>query len=83
MGAPWFEIRFPADHRVTGLRILTSYELPASTPLTVHVEYDDGSTVTASADESGEIVLPARRTRSLRLTFGDVRLLENIDSGTG
>ncbi|MDV3221951.1 alpha-(1-_3)-arabinofuranosyltransferase family protein [Intrasporangium sp.] len=80
---PWYEVSFPKQIRVAGLRITKSFELPASTPVTVSVTYDDGRTHTASADTSGFVTLPPRRTSSLRLSFGDVRLMENIDSTTG
>jgi arabinofuranan 3-O-arabinosyltransferase len=62
---------------------MKSFELPASTPVTVSVTYDDGSTKTASADETGLVRLPPKRTSWVRLSFGDVRLMENIDSATG
>ncbi|WP_324141651.1 alpha-(1-_3)-arabinofuranosyltransferase domain-containing protein [Intrasporangium sp.] len=80
---PWYEVAFPRRIRVAGLRITKSFELPASTPVTVSVTYDDGRTHTASADATGLVKLPPKRTSSVRLSFGDVRLLENIDSATG
>jgi arabinofuranan 3-O-arabinosyltransferase len=80
---PWYEVSFPRRSPVTGLKITKSFSLPASTPVTVIVRYDDGTRRTATADANGRITLPSKRTTSLHLTFGDVRLMENIDSETG
>jgi arabinofuranan 3-O-arabinosyltransferase len=68
---------------VSGLQVVKAYELPASTPVVVHVEFSDGTKVRARTDARGEITFPPIRTSSLRLTFGEVRLLENIDSRNG
>lgn len=81
--APWFAVSFPTARRVTGLRLLKSYELPASTPIVLNVGFDDGRTVTTSLNESGIAPLPPTMSKSLHITFGDVRLMENIDSRTG
>jgi len=80
---PWYEVSLPREASVSGLRITKSRELPASTPVTVTVRFSDGTRQTASADANGVIRFPPKRTSSLRLTFGDVRLMENIDSKTG
>ncbi|HET7799941.1 MAG TPA: alpha-(1-_3)-arabinofuranosyltransferase family protein [Humibacillus xanthopallidus] len=81
--APWFSLRLPKARVLDGLTITKSFDLAASTPVEVRVTFDDGSTVTRRADTEGRISFPAKRTRTLRLAFGDVRLLENIDSATG
>jgi arabinofuranan 3-O-arabinosyltransferase len=81
--APWYEISLPRRRVISGLRVIKAYELPASTPVVVRVRFSDGTKVTARADASGEITFPPTRTSSLRLSFGEVRLLENIDSRTG
>lgn len=81
--APWYEITLPTARVIHGLQVSKSYELPASTPVVVGVQFSDGTKITARANASGEIVFPPIRTTSLRLTFGEVRLLENIDSRTG
>jgi arabinofuranan 3-O-arabinosyltransferase len=63
--------------------VVKTYELPASTPVVVTVAFSDGSEVTARADSSGRIAFPPKRTESVRLTFGESRLLVNVDSATG
>ncbi|GAA6526722.1 alpha-(1-_3)-arabinofuranosyltransferase family protein [Intrasporangium sp. DVR] len=80
---PWYEISLPRRIRVSGMRITKSRELPASTPVTVTVTFDNGTTRTVTADDSGVARFPPIRTSSLRLTFGEARLMENIDSETG
>lgn len=80
---PWYEVSLPREESVSGLRITKSRELPASTPMTVTVRFSDGTQRTERADATGLIRFPPKRTTSLRLTFGDVRLMENIDSETG
>ena len=80
---PWYEVSLPRRTVVSGLTITKSRELPASTPVTVTVTFDDGTRRTATADATGVITFPRKRTGSLRLAFGDVRLMENIDSTSG
>ncbi len=81
--APWFSIRLPQPRVLDGLTLTKSFDLAASTPVEVRVTFDDGTTVTRRADSDGRISFPGKRTRTLKLSFGDVRLLENIDSATG
>ncbi|MGW5239778.1 alpha-(1-_3)-arabinofuranosyltransferase domain-containing protein [Monashia sp. NPDC004114] len=81
--APWYEVHFPTRRRVSGIVVAKSFALPASTPVVVHVRFDDGTTRTVRLDENGRADLPAQVTRSLHLTFDDTRLLVNIDSRTG
>ncbi|TQM58265.1 arabinofuranan 3-O-arabinosyltransferase [Humibacillus xanthopallidus] len=81
--APWFSLRLPQPRVLSGLTFTKSFDLAASTPVEVRITFDDGSTVTRRADSEGRVSFPSKRTRTLKLAFGDVRLLENIDSATG
>ena len=80
--APWFEVQLPEAREVTGLRLTKRFALPASTPVAVRVQVDGGRTVSGRADASGVVRFAPVRTRTLRITFGDVRLLVNIDSAS-
>lgn len=80
---PWYQVELPRARVVRGLTVFKSYELAASTPVAVTVTFDDGTKQTARADEDGYIALDPKRTRTLRLGFGDVRLMENVDSRSG
>ena len=48
----------------------------------MRITFDDGTTLMRRTDSEGHVLFPSKRTRTLRLAFGDVRLLENIDSAT-
>ena len=80
--APWFSVTLPEPRVLDGLTFTKAFGLAASTPVEVRITFDDGTTVTRRADSEGQISFPRKRTGALRLAFGDVRLLENIDSAT-
>ena len=80
--APWFSVTLPEPRELDGLTFTKSFDLAASTPIEVRITFDDGTTLTRRTDSEGHVLFPSKRTRTLRLAFGDVRLLENIDSAT-
>ena len=81
--SPWYEVRLPQRRTVSGLAVARAAMLPASAPVELHIRFDDGTAVTRRVDSAGQVRFPPRRTRTLHITFGDVRLLTNIDSATG